>query len=103
MHIAERKAFSESWDVISSGGDTLKEGFVLFVDEGEASKKILEELKSDGRWTENLKIIDISKSKLRGWLLLEYGSVKTPMLVTGSNVISGYEEVLSFLRKLVEK
>lgn len=71
---------------------------VLFVDNGEESKRLLERL---GELKEKIQVIDVSKNGVRGWLLLEYGTMEVPLLVTEHAVLTDAESILDFLKKTV--
>ncbi len=86
-----------------SGGDSLfrventMKNLVLFVGSDEDSKKLLEDIKIWGAH-DKIKIVDVSVNGLRGWLLVEYGSTKTPLLVTNNTILSGYEEIRNYIK-----
>jgi len=65
---------------------------ILYVDDSEPSKRLVKEIasKGDGR---NIKVIDVDEKRLRGWILLEYGTLKVPLMVTSSKIVEGYEKI----------
>lgn len=63
---------------------------ILFVDEGEESREAEEVLKRRGL---EYRRIDVRGNGLRGWLLFEYGTSRVPMLVLGSRILVGIEEI----------
>jgi len=42
--------------------------------------------------------IDIDENSVRGWMLLEFGSNKTPVLATKDAILVGLEEIEKYLR-----
>ncbi len=77
---------------LSEGGD-----IYIFVDNSEESKKALEEL---SRSNIRVKVVDVSKNGLRGWLLFEFGTTETPLLATNNTVIVGYNNIKKFLKSI---
>lgn len=67
---------------------------VLFVDNSEECLKLLEHLKGNGV-LQKVKVVEVNG--IRGWLVLEYGTPRVPLLVTESRVVAGAEEILSYL------
>jgi len=65
---------------------------VLYVDDSEPSRRLIKEIeaKKDGK---NIKVIDVDEKRLRGWILLEYGTLSVPLMVTSSKIIEGYERI----------
>ncbi|WP_191118556.1 hypothetical protein [Infirmifilum uzonense] len=70
---------------------------VLFVDGGEESRTLLSRL---GDISGKIRIVDVSKNGLRGWLLMEYGTTEVPLLVTENSILSGVKNIMEFLEKL---
>jgi len=66
---------------------------VLFVGEDPESAELLRKLRPELR--ERVRIVDVNG--LRGWLYVEYGTSRTPVLVTESRVVVGLQEILAFL------
>ncbi len=75
---------------------------ILFVDGGEESKRLLAKF-SASKLSEKLKVVDISKNGLRGWLLLEYGTAEVPLLVTEDAVLSDPKSIEEYLEKQFRK
>lgn len=76
-----------------------KEGeIILYVDDSEESKEILEKLRN-GNGSSKIQVVDVGKNGLRGWLLLEYGTMKTPLMVTERNVIGDPRRIVEHLEK----
>ena len=71
-------------------------GAVLFVDKSGESLRLLHELESRGA-LRAVKVVEVDG--LRGWLILEYGVSRVPLLVTESRVISDPEEIISYLSR----
>ena len=67
---------------------------VLFVDRSAESLQLLQALKSRNA-LRGVKMVEVDG--LRGWLILEYGVARVPLLVTENKVISNPEEIISFL------
>jgi len=82
-----------SGDGCLNGGRVMEA--ILFVDKGEESQRAQEALANAGI---KLRIIDVSKNGLRGWLLFEYGTSKVPLLVYDGKILAGLEEILKALR-----
>ncbi|QOJ78225.1 hypothetical protein IG193_05475 [Infirmifilum lucidum] len=72
---------------------------ILFVDGGEESKRLLTKF-SVSKLLEKLKVVDVSKNGLRGWLLLEYGTTEVPLLVTEDAVLSDPKSIEEYVEKL---
>jgi hypothetical protein len=66
---------------------------VLFVGEDPESAELLRKLATAVR--ERVRVV--SAEGLRGWLYLEYGTARTPLLVTEDRVAAGLKEVLELL------
>ena len=88
-------------DFLGEVGKTTK-NMVLFVGNDDDSKKLLEDIKLWGAH-DRIKIVDVSVNGLLGWLLVEYGSAKTPLLATNSTVLSGYNEIKSYISSLLSR
>ncbi len=73
---------------------------ILYVDESEESKEILKRLKS-GANLSKIQVVDVGKNGLRGWLLLEYGTMKTPLMVTDRSVIGDPRRIMEYLEKVL--
>lgn len=67
---------------------------VLFIDRSEESLRLLEHLKGNGA-LQRIKVIEVNG--LRGWLILEYGTPRVPLLVTENRIVAGAQEILSYL------
>jgi hypothetical protein len=80
--------------------ETVKKSAVLFIGNDEDSKKLLEDLRTWGVY-DLLKIVNVSANGLRGWLLVEYGSARTPLLVTDSAILTEYEEIKDYIKSSV--
>lgn len=88
-------SYSESFKLkLSMRGVRLKEA-ILFVDGSEESKMAVEELRRKGV---KFREIDVRDNGLRGWLLFEYGTTRVPLLVSGSRVLVGLEEIVKALK-----
>jgi len=46
--------------------------------------------------------IDIDENGVRGWMLLEFGTSKTPVLATKDAILVGLEEIERYLLKVGE-
>jgi hypothetical protein len=66
---------------------------VLFVGEDPESAELLKRLAPDVR--ERIKVVNAKG--LRGWLYFEYGTSRTPLLVTEDRVATGLQEILELL------
>uniref|UniRef100_A0A7C4B9L6 Uncharacterized protein n=1 Tax=Thermofilum pendens TaxID=2269 RepID=A0A7C4B9L6_THEPE len=66
---------------------------ILFVGEDPESAELLKRLAPSMR--ERIRIVNVNG--LRGWLYVEYGTSRTPLLVTESRVVTGLQEILDFL------
>ena len=66
----------------------------LFVDDNEESREARKLLKEMGV---NFKEIDVSKGGVRGWMLLEFGAMEAPVMVTPSAVFMGLESIKKYL------
>uniref|UniRef100_A0A7C1T6Y8 Uncharacterized protein n=1 Tax=Thermofilum pendens TaxID=2269 RepID=A0A7C1T6Y8_THEPE len=73
----------------------MKPEAILFVGEDRESAELLERLTQD--ICEKVRIVNVNG--LRGWLYVEYGTSRTPLLVTESRVVTGLQEILAFLRE----
>lgn len=71
---------------------------ILFVGEDPESAELLKKLAPGVR--ERIKVVNVNG--LRGWLYVEYGTSRTPLLVTESRVVAGLQEILDFLAQLGE-
>jgi hypothetical protein len=69
---------------------------VLFVGEDPESAELLRKLATAVR--ERVRVV--SAEGLRGWLYLEYGASRTPVLVT-DRVVTGLQEILKTLELLL--
>jgi len=75
----------------------IMEDVILFIDENRESEKALAYLQAHGV---KFKVIDVRKNGIRGWLLLEFGSTKAPILVTSKNIIYGFENIINFIKNI---
>lgn len=73
---------------------------ILYVDESEESKEILKRLKN-GANLSKIQVVDVGKNGLRGWLLLEYGTMKTPLMVTDRSIIGDPRRIMEYLEKVL--
>lgn len=71
----------------------------LFVDDGEESKMAAELLKSKGV---KFKVIDVKKDGIRGWMLFEFGTTKTPILASASIIVIGLSDIREFVKRYGE-
>lgn len=67
---------------------------VLFIDKSEECLRLLEHLRGNGI-LQKIKVVEVDG--IRGWLALEYGTPRVPLLVTESRVVAGAKEILSYL------
>ncbi|RLF07611.1 MAG: hypothetical protein DRJ64_02640 [Thermoprotei archaeon] len=74
----------------------LDEDIYLFVDESPDSKKAINILKTKGI---PFKEINVSKNGMRGWMLFEFGTMKTPVLAFDNNVLIGYDKIKEFVER----
>ncbi len=71
---------------------------ILYVDDDVESKMLLKKLKLSVKRS-SIQIVDVGKNSLRGWLLLEYGTMKTPLMVTDRAVISEPQKIIEYILK----
>lgn len=69
----------------------------LFVDNEKESKDTIRLLKEKGL---KCKVIDVSKNGIRGWLILEFGTSKTPILAFNKRIAVGYENIRNLLKNV---
>ncbi len=72
----------------------------LFVDEKEESEKVIYLLKSKGI---SFRKIIVTQNGMRGWMLFEFGTSKTPVLAFKNNIVIGYENIKDFIDKVFSK
>ena len=72
----------------------------LFIDEKTESEKAVNLLKSRGI---SFRKIVVTRNGMRGWMLFEFGTSKTPILAFKNNIIIGYENIKSFIDKNFSK
>lgn len=69
--------------------------YVLFVGGNEDDQEAVRLLK--GLLREELLIIDVRKDGVRGWMLWEYGTDRTPLLASPYGVYYGLRAIKSFI------
>jgi len=67
----------------------------LFVDDEKESKDIINILREKGL---KYKVIDVTKNGIRGWLILEFGTSKTPILAFNRRIAVGYKNIMNLLK-----
>ncbi|RLE72705.1 MAG: hypothetical protein DRJ37_02275 [Thermoprotei archaeon] len=72
----------------------------LFTDNNEDSLEAEKLLKDVGV---EFKKIDVSKNGLKGWLLVEFGTMNTPIMTTPNAVIVGLENIQKYVRTAWKK
>ncbi|MCD6562834.1 MAG: hypothetical protein J7K23_02815 [Thermoproteales archaeon] len=72
----------------------------LFVDERSESEKAIFLLRSKGI---SFKKILVTQNGMRGWMLFEFGTSKTPILAFKNNIVIGFENIKDFIDKNFSK
>lgn len=72
----------------------------LFTDNNEDSLEAEKLLRDVGV---EFKKIDVSKNGLKGWLLVEFGTMNTPIMTTPNAVIVGLENIQKYVRTAWKK
>ena len=72
----------------------------LFVDERSESEKAIFLLRSKGM---SFKKILVTQNGMRGWMLFEFGTSKTPILAFKNNIVIGFENIKDFIDKNFSK
>jgi len=72
----------------------------LFADNGRESLEAEKLLRSMGV---EFKKIDVSRNGLRGWLLVEFGTMDTPIMTTPDAVVIGLENIQRYLKNSGKK
>ena len=72
--------------------------YVLFVGGGEEDETALRMLRE--RLGDELMVIDVRRNGVRGWMLWEYGTDRTPLLASPSGVYYGLKAIKSFVETL---
>ena len=73
----------------------------LFVEEGcNKCAKARELLAEEGI---PFKVVDVSKNGVKGWMLVEFGSMETPMLAGPDAIVVGLENIRKYVEVLKRK
>jgi len=72
----------------------------LFTDNNKDSLEAEKILRNTGI---EFKKIDVSKNGLKGWLLVEFGTMNTPIMTTPNAVVVGLENIQKYIQKCIEK